>query len=201
MVKSLARPSGNVTGISLQNLDLANKRFELLREVVPSIRRLAVMADATYDATMLEMNTVQALARQFGSNPMPFGIRRTEDIASAFAKLKTKQADALYVVINELPNANRLLIVTSAQAAKLPAIYGTRDWVRSGGLMSYGSNFPALFARLAEMADSILRGTKPEDIPVEQPTRFALVINLKTSKAIGVTIPGTLLARADDVIE
>jgi putative tryptophan/tyrosine transport system substrate-binding protein len=201
MVKSLARPTGNVTGISLQNLDLANKRFELLREVVPSIRRLGMMADATDDATMLEMNTVQALARKFGIDPIPFGIRRTEDIVSAFARLKTEQADALYVVINELLNANRLLIVTSAEAARLPAIYGTRDWVQSGGLTSYGSNFPALFARLAEMADSILRGTKPEDIPVEQPTRFDLVINLKTAKAIGVTISGTLLARADDVIE
>jgi putative ABC transport system substrate-binding protein len=201
MVKSLARPSGNVTGISLQNLDLANKRFELLREIVPSIHRLAMMADATYDATMLEMNTVQALARKFGIDPIPFEIRRTEDLESAFARLKTEQADALYVVINELLNANRLLIVTSAEAARLPAIYGTRDWVRSGGLMSYGSNFPALFARLAEMTDSILRGTKPEDIPVEQPTRFDLVVNLKTSKAIGVPIPATLLARADDVIE
>jgi putative ABC transport system substrate-binding protein len=201
MVKSLARPSGNVTGISLQNLDLANKRFELLREVVPNIQRLAMMADATYDATMLEMNTVQELARKFGINPIPFGIRRTEDIESAFAKLKTEQADALYVVINELLNANRLLIVTSAQAARLPAIYGTRDWVRSGGLMSYGSNFPALFARLAEMADSILRGTKPENIPVEQPTKFEFVINLNTAGAIGVTVPPSLLARADEVIE
>jgi len=102
MVKSLARPSGSVTGISLQNLDLANKRFELLREVVPSIRRLAMMADATYDATMLEMNTVQALARKFDIDPIPFEIKRTEDIESAFARLKTEQADALYVVINEL---------------------------------------------------------------------------------------------------
>jgi putative tryptophan/tyrosine transport system substrate-binding protein len=201
MVKSLARPNGNVTGISLQNLDLANKRFEILREVVPSIRRLAMMADATYDATMLEMNTVQALARKFDIDPIPFGITRTEDIASAFARLKTEQADALYVVINELLNANRLLIVTSALEARLPAIYGTRNWVQSGGLMSYGSNFSALMARAAEMTDSILRGTKPEDIPVEQPTRFDLVINLKTAKAIGVTIPDTLLARADDVIE
>ena len=201
MVKSLARPSGNVTGISLQNLDLADKRFEFLREVVPNIRRLAVMADATYDASMLEMNTVQELARKFGINPIPFGIKRTEDIESAFAKLKTEQADALYVVINELLNANRLLIVTSAQAARLPAIYGTRDWVRSGGLISYGSNFPALFARLAEMADSILRGTKPENIPVEQPTKFEFVINLKTAGAIGVTVPPSLLARADEVIE
>ena len=201
LVKNLARPSGNITGVSLQNLDLANKRFELLREVVPRIRRLAIMADANVTPTVLEMNTVQALARKFEIEPIPLEIRRTDDIESAFARLKTEQADALYVVINELLNANRLLIVRSAEAGKLPAIYGTHDWVRSGGLISYGSNFPALFARLAEMADSILRGTKAEDIPVEQPTRFELVINLKTSKAIGVTIPATLLARADDVIE
>jgi putative tryptophan/tyrosine transport system substrate-binding protein len=200
-VKSLARPSGNMTGISLQTLDLANKRFELLREIVPSMRRLAVMANANTDQTTLEMNTVQGLARKFEIDAVPFEIRRAEDIQSAFARLKTEQADALYVVIDALLNTNRLLIVRSAEAAKLPAIYGTHDWVRSGGLISYGSNFPVLFARLAEMADSILRGTKPEDIPVEQPTRFELVINLKTSKEIGVPIPATLLARADDVIE
>jgi len=201
LVKNLARPSGNITGVSLQNLDLANKRFELLRELVPRIRRLAIMADANVTPTMLEMNTVQALAHKFEIDPIPLEIKRTDDIESAFARLKTEQADALYVVINELLNANRLLIVRSAEAAKIPAIYGTHDWVRSGGLISYGSNFPALFARLAEMTDSILRGTKAEDIPVEQPTRFELVVNLKTAKAIGVTIPATLLARADDVIE
>jgi putative tryptophan/tyrosine transport system substrate-binding protein len=201
LVNSLARPSGNMTGISLQTLDLANKRFELLRETVPNIHRLAVMANANIDPTTLEMNTVQELARKFEIDPIPLEIRRAEDIESAFAKLKTEQVDALYVVIDALLNTNRLVIVRSAEAAKLPAIYGTHDWVRSGGLMSYGSNFPVLFARIAEMADSILRGTKPEDIPVEQPTRFELVINLKTAKAIGLPIPGSILARADDVIE
>ena len=104
-------------------------------------------------------------------------------------------------MINELLNANRLRIVASAEAAKLPSIYGTRDWAQSGGLISYGPNFPALFARAAEITDAILRGAKPENIPVEQPTRFELVVNLKTSKAIGTPIPGTFLARADDVIE
>jgi ABC-type uncharacterized transport system substrate-binding protein len=203
LVKSLARPSGNITGISLQNLDLANKRFELLREVVPSIRRLAIMANANNAAfpPMREMNTVIALAPKFEIDSIPLEIKRTEDIESAFARLKTEQADALYVVIDELLNANRLLIVRSAEAAKLPAIYGTHDWVRSGGLISYGSNFTVLFARMAEMVDSIMRGTKPEDIPIEQPTRFELVINLKTAKVLGVAIPGTLLARADDVVE
>jgi putative tryptophan/tyrosine transport system substrate-binding protein len=201
MVKSLARPGGNVTGISVQSLDLASKRFELLREVVPGIRRLAVMADATFTQAMLEMNTIQTLARKFGIDPILFEIRRTEDIESAFAGLKTEQADALYVVINELLNANRLLVVTSAEAARLPSIYGTRDWVQSGGLMSYGPNFPSLFARAAEITDNILRGAKPENIPVEQATRFELVINLKTSKTIGVPISETFLARADEVIE
>jgi len=149
---------------------------------------------------MLEMNTVQALAHKFEIDPIPLEIKRTDDIESAFARLKTEQADALYVVINELLNANRLLIVRSAEAAKIPAIYGTSRLgpVRGTHLLWI---FPALFARLAEMTDSILRGTKAEDIPVEQPTRFELVVNLKTAKAIGVTIPATLLARADDVIE
>jgi len=201
VVKSLARSGGNITGITLQTLDIANKRFELLRETVPSMRRLGVMANANLVPTMLEMNTVQELARKFTIDPIPFEIRRTEDIEPAFARLKGEQADALYVVIDALLNANRLLIVRSAEAAKVPAIYGTRDWVQSGGLMSYGPNFPSLFARLAEMTDSILRGTKPENIPIEQPTRFELVVNLKTSNAIGLAIPEAFLVRADEVIE
>ena len=201
VVKSLARSGGNITGITLQTLDIANKRFELLREIVPSTRRLVIMANANLVPTMLEMNTVQELARKFAIDSVPFEIKRTENIEPAFAGLKSAQADALYVVIDALLNSNRLLIVTSAQAAKVPAIYGTRDWVQSGGLMSYGPNFPALFARLAEMTDSILRGTKPENISIEQPTRFELVVNLKTSKAIGLAIPETFLVRADEVIE
>ena len=201
VVKSLARSGGNITGITLQTLDIANKRFELLREIVPSTRRLVIMANANLVPTMLEMNTVQELARKFAIDSVPFEIRRTEDIELAFASLKSAPTDALYVVIDALLNSNRLLIVTSAQAAKVPTIYGTRDWVQSGGLMSYGPNFPALFARLAEMTDSILRGTKPENISIEQPTRFELVVNLKTSKAIGLAIPEAFLVRADEVIE
>jgi putative ABC transport system substrate-binding protein len=201
MVKSLARPGGNMTGISLQTLDAANKRFELLREVCPNMRRLAIMADAVDPQTTLERNTVRELASRFGIDPIPLEIRRTEDIEPAFAKLKSEQAGALYVVINELLNANRLLIVTSAETTRLPAIYGTRDWVRSGGLISYGPNFPSLFARLAEITDSILRGAKPEDTPVEQPTRFELAVNLKTAEALSLTVPPTLVALADEVIE
>ncbi len=201
MVKSLSRPGGNVTGTSLQTLDLASKRFELFREAIPNLRRLAIMADASFPQAMLEMGAVQELARKFGIEVVLLEIRRTEDIAPAFDKLKAEKTDALYVVINELLNANRLRIVTSAQSAKLPTIFGTRDWVVSGGLMSYGPNFPALFARAAEISDKILRGTKPGDIPVEQPTRIELVVNLNTAKAMGVTIPAMLVTRADEVIE
>ena len=201
MVKSLAQPGGNVTGISLQTLDLANKRFELFHEAVPRFRRLAVMADATFSQAMLEMNTVRELSRKFGIESMPLEIRRAEDIEPAFARAKGEKADALYVVINELLNANRLLIVRSAEAAQLPSIYGTHDWVRSGGLMSYGPNFPTLFARSAEIADKILRVAKPNDIPVEQATRLELVVNLKTAKAISLQISDAFLARADDLVE
>jgi putative ABC transport system substrate-binding protein len=201
MVQSLSRPGGNVTGTSLQTLDLASKRFELLREAIPQLRRLAIMADAGFPQAMLEMSVVQGLARTFGIEVVPVEIRRTEDIALAFDRLKVAQTDALYVVINELLNANRVRIVTSALAAHLPTIFGTRDWVLSGGLMSYGPNFRALFGRAAEITDKILRGTKPEDIPVEQPTRLELVINMKTTEALGIAIPAAFLARADDVIE
>jgi putative ABC transport system substrate-binding protein len=201
MVKSLSRPGGNVTGTSLQTLDLAGKRLELFREAIPNVRRLVIMADASFPQAMLEMGAVKELARKFGIDVIPVEIRGTEDIAPAFDKLRAEKTDALYVVINELLNANRLRIVTSAQTAKLPTIFGTRDWVLSGGLMSYGPNFPALFGRAAEITDRILRGSKPEDIPVEQPTKFELVINLKTATALGLTVPPTLLTRADEVIE
>jgi putative ABC transport system substrate-binding protein len=201
MVKSLAQPGGNVTGMSLQTLDLAAKRFELLREVVPNLHRLAIMADASFPQALLEMDAVQALARKVEVETLPLKIRKTEDIAPAYDKIKADKCDALYVEINELLNANRLLIVNSALDARLPSIFGTRDWTMSGGLMSYGPNFPALFARAAEIADRILKGTKPADIPVEQPTKFEFVVNLKTAKAIGLAVQPTLLARADDVIE
>ncbi len=201
MVKSLSRPGGNVTGTSLQTLDLAGKRFELFREAIPNVRRLAIMADASFPQAMLELAAVKDLARKFSIEVIPLEIRGTDDIAPAFDRLKAEKADALYVVINELLNANRLRIVTSAQSAKLPTIYGTRDWVLSGGLMSYGPNFPALFGRAAEITDRILHGTQPGDIPVEQPTKFELVISLKTAKSIDLTVPPTLLTRADEVIE
>ena len=195
-VESLARPGGNVTGMSLQQNDIASKRLELLREVIPTLRRLAIMFDAGYPASVLEMGEVQAAARTLGLEVAPHEIRRAEDIAPVFETLKS-QVDALYVVDDTLILANRTPIITLALGARLPTIFGNRDFVQAGALMSYGPNFPAPFQRTADFVDKILRGTKPADIPVEQPTKFDLVVNLKTAKGFGLTIPQTLLVAAD----
>ena len=188
LVASLARPGGNVTGLSNQQSDLAGKRLELLREVVPRLRRLAIMVNVGYPQAVLEMGEVQAAARTLGLEVAPLEIRRAEDIAPAFEALKA-QADALYVVGDALIAANRTRIITLALGARLPTIFNTRDFVQAGGLMSYGPNFPDLFRRTAELVDKILRGTKPGEIPVEQPTKFDLVVNLTTAKALGLTVP------------
>jgi ABC-type uncharacterized transport system substrate-binding protein len=200
LVASLARPGGNVTGLSLQQSDLAGKRLELSRELVPRLRRLAIIGNVGFPQTVLEMGEVQAAARTLGFAVTPLEIRRAEDIAPAFAALKA-QADALYVVGDPLVAANRTRIITFALGARLPTIFHTRDYVQAGALMSYGPNFPALFRRAAELVDKVLRGTKPADIPVEQPTKFDLVINLKTAKALGLDVPLHLQQLADEVIE
>ena len=200
LVASLARPGGNVTGLSLQSSDLAGKRLELLREVVPGLRRLAIMANAGYPAAALEMGEVQATARTLGFDVVTFEIRRTEDIAPAFEAF-TGRAEALYVVSDPLVGTHRISNNTLALGARLPTIHGNREHVETGGLMSYGPNFPDLYRRAADYVDKILRGAKPADLPVEQPTKFDLVINLKTAKALGLEISPTLLGRADEVIE
>jgi putative ABC transport system substrate-binding protein len=200
LVASLARPGGNVTGLSAQQSDLVSKRLELLREVVPGFRQLAIMANVGYPAAVLEMDEVQGTARTFGFEVAKLEIRRPEDIAPAFEALKGR-AEALYVCSDPLVNANRIRINTLALVARLPTSYANREYVDAGGLMSYGPNFADLFRRSAELVDKVLRGTKPADIPVEQPTKFELVINLKTAKALGLDVPPTLLARADEVIE
>jgi ABC-type uncharacterized transport system substrate-binding protein len=199
-VATLARPGGNVTGLSLQSPDLAGKRLELLREVLPRLRRLAIIGNAGFPQAVLEMGKVQAEARTLGLEVAPLEIRRVEDIAPAFESLKA-QTDALYVVGDAFVQANRTRIITFSLSARLPTIVYSREFVQAGALMSYGPNFSDQFRRTAELVDKILRGTKPGDIPVEQPTKFALVINLTTAKALGLTIPPPLLARADEVIE
>jgi ABC-type uncharacterized transport system substrate-binding protein len=199
VVASLARPGGNVTGLSSQNPDLVGKRVELLREVVPGLRRLAVLAsDSPY--SVLEVSQLQATARTVGLEVAAFEIRRTEDIAPAFERLKSF-ADALYVIPDPVAVSNRVRINTFALGARLPTMHGLRDPVEAGGLMSYGPNSPDMFRRAADYVDKILRGAKPGDLPVEQPTKFDLVINLTTAKVLGLDVPPTLLARADEVIE
>jgi putative tryptophan/tyrosine transport system substrate-binding protein len=200
LVASLARPGGNVTGLTNQQPDLAGKRLEILREVVPSLHRLAILANVDYPFAVLEMAEVQAAGGTLRLDVANFEIRRAEDIAPAFEALKGR-ADALYVVNDALTVTNRIRINTLALAARLPTMHGTREVVEAGGLMSYGPNFTDLFRRAANYVDKILHGTKPADIPVERPTKFDLVINLTTAKALGLTIPEAFLSRADEVIE
>jgi putative ABC transport system substrate-binding protein len=200
LVASLSHPGGNVTGLSIQATDLAGKRLELLREIVPQLRRLAIMFDVGNPQPVLEMGETQAAARTLGLEVAPLVIQRADDIAPAFAALKP-QADALYVAVDQLVVANLTRILTLALGARLPTIFSTRDFVKAGALMSYGPNYSDLFRHSADYVDKILRGTKPGDIPVEQPTKFELVINLTTAKALGLTIPHNLLVLADEVIE
>jgi putative ABC transport system substrate-binding protein len=199
-VASLERPGGNITGMSLQSTDLAAKRLDLLRELVPDVRRVAIMANIGNPGTLLEMSEVQAAARTLDLDVTKSEIRQPGEIASAFEVLKGR-ADALYVCTDSLLNAHRIRINTLALGARLPTMLGFRDAVEAGGLMSYGANFPDLFRRAADLVDKILRGTKPADIPVEQPTKFDLIINLTTAKALGLKIPESFLLRADEVIE
>jgi ABC-type uncharacterized transport system substrate-binding protein len=197
---TLARPGGNVTGLSLQATDLAGKRLGLLREVIPSLRRLAIMANADAPPAVLEMVEVQATARTLGLEVSTHEIRRPEDIAPALESLNGR-AEALYVCNDPLVTTNRIRINTLALGMRLPTIYNVREFVEAGGLMSYGPNFLDLYRRAADFVDKILRGAKPADIPVEQPTKYDLVVSLKTAKAIGLAVPETFLLRADEVIE
>jgi ABC-type uncharacterized transport system substrate-binding protein len=200
LVASLARPGGNATGLSNLGTDLAAKRLELLREVFPGLRRLAVMANADYSGGVTERDEIDAAARTLGLEIVPLPIRRVEDIAPALERLKGR-AEALYTTGDPLVNAQRLRINTFALAMRLPTMFTQREYLEAGGLMSYGANFKDLNRRAAELVDKILRGAKPADIPVEQPTKFDLIINLITARALGLTVPPTLLTRADEVIE
>jgi putative ABC transport system substrate-binding protein len=199
LVASLAHPGGNVTGLSIQFTDLAGKRLELLHEVVPGLRRLAIMANVDAPAAVLEMGEVQAAARTLGLDTATLEIRRAEDIAPAFDALKGR-ADALYFCVDPLLVAHRIRINTLALAERLPTTSAIREFVEAGGLMSYGANFSDLYRRAADYVDKILRGAKPGDIPVEQPTKFDLLINLKTAKALGLTVP-LIMQMTAEVIE
>jgi putative tryptophan/tyrosine transport system substrate-binding protein len=200
LVATLARPGGNVTGLSNQVPDLAGKRLELLREIVPGLGRLAILANVGNPLVVLDMREVQATARTLGLEVITLEIRRGEDIVPAFEALNGHE-EALYVVFDALVNTHRFRINTLALAARLPTMHMFREGVEVGGLMSYGANFADMYRRAADYVDKILHGTKPADLPVEQPTKFDLIINVTTAKALGLEIPPTLLARTDEVIE
>ena len=186
--------------MSVQQTDAAGKKVELLREVVPGLRRLAIMFDVDYPSAVLDMGEVQTAAHTLGLETITSGIRRAEDIVPAFDAFKG-QAQALYVCGDPLVTANVNRINILALGARLPTMHVSGEFVEAGALISYGPHFQDLYRRAAEFVDKILRGAKPSEIPVEQPTKFELVINLNTAKALGLEIPPTLLARADEVIE
>ena len=200
LIPSLSHPGGNVTGLSVQSTDLAGKRLELLREVVPRLHRLGIIFDGGYPAAARTNKEVQAAASTLGIEVAPYEIRRAEDIASAFSGLKD-HADALYVVENALASANSVQIGTLALNAKMPMMFNVGNVAQIGSLLSYGPDFPTMFARAADLVDKILRGAKPGDLPVEQPTKFNLVVNLKTANTLGLTVPDRVLVLADEVIE
>jgi ABC-type uncharacterized transport system substrate-binding protein len=200
LVASLARPGGNVTGLSVMTVDLAGKRLNLLREAISSLGRLAIMGNVGNPLIVLELGELQAAARTLGLQIDTLEIRRPQDIARALEAVKGR-ADALYVCQDLLTRGNRLRINTLALAARLPVMWASRELIEAAGLMSYGPNFLDSFRRAGEYVDKILRGAKPGDLPVEQPAKFELVINLITAQALGLTVPPSLLARADEVIE
>jgi putative ABC transport system substrate-binding protein len=200
LVTSLALPGGNVTGLSVVSYDLAAKRLELLLEAVPGVRRVGILVDVGNPVNVEEARQVQAAADKLGLEGFPIAIRLAEDIVPAFDGLKNR-ADALLVVANPLILSNIVRINILAAGARLPTSYIAREYVQAGGLLAYGPNFAAIYRRAGDFFDKILRGTKSGTIPVEQPTKFDFVINLTTAKAIGLDVPPTLLARADEVIE
>jgi ABC-type uncharacterized transport system substrate-binding protein len=200
LITNLARPGGNVTGLSVLSTETASKRLEILREAIPDLRRLAVLGNVGYAGSVDELRLVQTAAQTVGVEIDTLEVRKSGDIAAAFERLRSG-AQALYVCPDALINANRLRISIWALGLRLPTMFGFREYVDSAGLMSYGPSIPDLFRRAAEYVDKILRGMKAGDIPVEQPTKFELVINLTVAKALGLKLPESFLLRADEVIE
>jgi ABC-type uncharacterized transport system substrate-binding protein len=201
LVKSLSRPGGNVTGLTVQPSDLAGKRVELLRQIVPNMRRLSALANVSGTGFARETGGVRAAAAALNVEAEILELRSADDIAPALARLKQRRPDGLYVLSEPLVNANKTRILQVVMEERIPTIFGFREFVDAGGLMSYGANFADLFRRAADFTDKILRGEKPADMPVQQPVKFDLVVNLKTAKALGLTISEAFLLHADEVIE
>jgi putative tryptophan/tyrosine transport system substrate-binding protein len=200
LVASLARPGGNVTGSSLQSVEVASKRVEILRELLPDLRRMAIIGNVDYDGTVREIGEVQAAAAKLGLNADVLEIRHARDVVPAFETLKSG-TQALYVCPDPLVNANHARINTLALGSRLATMHPVREYIGAGGLMSYGASTTDVFRRAGDLVDKILKGAKPADVPVEQPTKFELVINLTTAKALRLTIPEQFLLRADEIID
>jgi putative tryptophan/tyrosine transport system substrate-binding protein len=198
-VKSLAHPGGNLTGLTIQPGELSSKRLELLRDIIPNVHRLSALVN-THVVASQEVVAIRTASTALNIDVNVLDVQTSDDIEAAMAKI-VGQTDALYVYSEPLTNANKDKIIKAATAARIPTIFGFREFVAAGGLISYGPNFPDLFARAAEFTDKILRGAKPADLPVQQPVKYDLIINLKAAKAIELNISETVLTRADEVIE
>jgi putative ABC transport system substrate-binding protein len=202
LVESLARPGGNVTGITILNRDLGGKRLELLKEAVPKLARVAILYDPVAPAPVLDLKEVLPVAaRALGLTLQPWEVGGRDDFDRVFAAMVKQRPDGLYVLESALMLANRKRIVGFALKGRLPSMYQSRNAVDAGGLMSYGADPLDSYRRVATYVDKILKGAKPSDLPVEQPTKFELVINLKTAKQIGLTVPQSVLFRADKVFK
>jgi putative ABC transport system substrate-binding protein len=200
-VASLARPGGNITGLSMMAPELAGKRLELLRETTPRISRVAVLRNPANPATALSLSETQAAARVLGVQLQLLEVRTPEELDGALGAAARDRADALIVLPDPMLLTHRRRIADLAAKSRLPAIYYERDFVEAGGLLSYGPSLADMYRRSAVYVDKILKGAKPAELPVEQPTKFELVINLRTAKALGLTIPQSVLIRADEVIQ
>jgi len=201
LVASLARPGGNVTGLSINDVEVAGKRLELLREAVPRASRVAVLWNAAHPGKDLELAATQSAAKALGVTLRPVAVRGAGDFDAAFAAIGRERPDALIAFSEPLVLAHRQRIIDFSIRARLPLIAGIKEFTEAGAFMTYGASLPDLFRHAASFVDKILKGAKPADLPVEQPTKFELVINLKTAKALGLTIPHSVLLRADQIIE
>jgi putative tryptophan/tyrosine transport system substrate-binding protein len=201
IVASLARPGNNITGVTLYASELSGKRVEVLKEVVPGIDRLAILGNATNPMSQYSWEDTQPAARRLGIEPQLFTVRGPDELAGAFAAMQRTGASAVVILTDAMFNAWRRQIIALAAERGLPAMWEAREYVEDGGLISYGPNIPEMTRRSAALVDKVLKGAKPAELPIEQPTKFELVINLKTAKALGLVIPPSLLTRADEVIE
>jgi len=200
LVKSLARPGGNVSGVTIMLVEMSAKRLQLLKEAVPTVSRVAVMWDPTLLWHPAMVKEVEAAAPSLGLQPIAIAVRSRGDFGNAFANIVSSHADALFVSETMAPAARRQIVDFSVKH-RLPTMFMNRDYVTGGGLISYAPDFSEAFRQAAEYVDKILKGAKPADLPVEQPTKFELVINAQTAKALGLTIPQSVLLRADEVIQ